>query len=329
MLGALPTLTLGATGLSVTPIGLGLAALGRPAYITTDRDRDLGADRVVETMERRSHAVLDAAYDAGIRYIDAARSYGRAEEFLASWLHARALPPGAVTVGSKWGYRYIGDWRVDAPVHEVKDHSFASFVDQRGETEAILGPYFRLYQVHSATIESGVFDDRSVLQGLAETSAAGVAVGLSTSGPRQGDVVRRALEVDIDGVNPFVCVQSTWNVLEPSVGPALAEAHDAGWGVLVKEVFANGRLTQGVEGRSALAGVAQARAVAVADVAMAAALAQPWVHVVLTGAVTPNQVRADVRASAIALTDDELRALTSDAERAEDYWHLRSSLPWR
>jgi hypothetical protein len=35
----------------------------------------------------------------------------------------------------------------------------------------------------------------------------------------------------------------TWNFLEPSVGPAAAEAAAAGWAVQVKEALANGRLT--------------------------------------------------------------------------------------
>ena len=72
---------LGTTGLKVTPIGFGLAAVGRPGYITLDRAKDLGSDRSVSALERRSHEVLGAAYDAGIRYFDAARSYGFAERF--------------------------------------------------------------------------------------------------------------------------------------------------------------------------------------------------------------------------------------------------------
>lgn len=59
----------------------------------------------------------------------------------------------------------------------------------------------------------------------------------------QADVIRRALEVDVNGENPFRVVQATWNLLEPSSGAALAEAHSAGWDVIVKEVLANGRLT--------------------------------------------------------------------------------------
>src|ERR1700674_5418568 len=92
-------------------IGLGLAALGRPAYITTGRDIELGDDRRLETMRRRTETVLDAAYESGVRYIDVARSYGFAEDFLAGWLALRHLDPADIAVGSKWGYTYVGKWR--------------------------------------------------------------------------------------------------------------------------------------------------------------------------------------------------------------------------
>ena len=74
----------------------------------------------VAVFERRCHEMLDAAYAAGIRYVDAARSYGKAEAFLGSWLSERSLARDRLTIGSKWGYAYVGEWRVDAPVHEVK-----------------------------------------------------------------------------------------------------------------------------------------------------------------------------------------------------------------
>src|ERR1700730_7513305 len=170
---------LGSTGLSVTPIEFGLAAVGRPGYITLDREKDLGNDRSVTAVERRAHEVLTAAYDAGIRYFDAARSYGFAERFLASWLRERALPPEAVTVGSKWGYTYVGNWQVDARVHEVKDHSLAALRRQIAESRALLGDYLDLYQIHSATLESGVLDNRDVLEELARLRADGLVIGLS------------------------------------------------------------------------------------------------------------------------------------------------------
>src|SRR4051812_26631487 len=97
------------TGVTVMRrLGLGLAALGRPAYINVGREGALPADRGVEAMRAATWQVLDAAYAAGIRWVDAARSYGRAEEFLAGWLADR--DPGDLTVSSKWGYAYVGGW---------------------------------------------------------------------------------------------------------------------------------------------------------------------------------------------------------------------------
>jgi len=301
---------LGSTGLRVTPIGLGLAALGRPGYITLDRETDLGSDRSVTALERRSHEVLSAAYDTGIRYFDAARSYGFAERFLASWLRERTLPPKAVTVGSKWGYTYVGDWQVDARVHEVKDHSLAALRRQIEESRALLGEYLDLYQIHSATLESGVLDDEAVLAELNSLRASGLTIGMSVSGPRQAEVIRRALAVRVDGVNPFQSVQATWNLLEPSAGPALAEAHAAGWGVIIKEALANGRLADRDQE------------------AIAAALANPWVDVVLSGAVSDTQVRSNVGALGVHRSPDELAELSKLAEPPDQYWKERGQLAW-
>ena len=84
---------LGQTGLLVSPLGLGLAALGRPGYINLGHADDLGHQYDVTAMEAHAHAVLDAAWAAGVRYFDAARSYGRAEEFLGRWLTSRRFDP--------------------------------------------------------------------------------------------------------------------------------------------------------------------------------------------------------------------------------------------
>jgi len=311
-------------------VGLGLAALGRPAYIDLGRDGDLGADRGVEALERRCHQVLDAAWAAGVRYLDAARSYGRAEAFLGSWLEARGIDPAAVTVGSKWGYRYVGDWRMDAETHEVKDHSLAALTRQAAESRALLDGHLDLYQVHSATLDSGVLEDRAVLDELARLRDQGLVIGLSTSGPGQAATIRRALELGAGGLAPFACVQATWNLLEPSAGPALAEASAAGWGVIVKEAVANGRLTPHGDGPAAatLGPVAARHGVGVDAVALAAVLANPWADVVLSGAVSPAQLEANLAAVGVELDEQELAALAGLAEPAEAYWRARAALAW-
>jgi aryl-alcohol dehydrogenase-like predicted oxidoreductase len=313
--------TLGSTGLPVSPIGLGMAALGRPGYINLGHAADVG-DTDVDAMERHAHAVLDAAYEGGVRYFDAARSYGRGEAFLGSWLDARGHDD--VTVGSKWGYTYTAGWRVDATEHEVKDLSVDTLRRQLGETRTLLGNRLALYQIHSATIESGVLDDRAVLDELARLRETGVFIGLTATGAHQGDTIARAVEV-----GGFDAVQATWNLHDRSAGPALAAAHDAGLGVLIKEALANGRLTdRGDGGQGPLAEAAHERGATPDALALAAVLAQPWVDVVLSGAATVDTLSSNLAALDVAW-DDELEArLAPLAEPAEEYWERRAALAW-
>jgi aryl-alcohol dehydrogenase-like predicted oxidoreductase len=306
----------------VSAIALGLAALGRPGYLNVGHGEDLGEDRSVEALERRCHSVLDAAYSKGVHHFDAARSYGRAEEFLASWLDSRGVAPGAVMVSSKWGYTYTADWQVDADQPEVKDLSHATLERQLAETRGWLGPWLSLYQIHSATLSSGVLDDSAVLDELARLRESGVAVGLTVTGTDQAATIERALEV-----GGFDSVQATYNLLERAAGPALERAHTAGLRVMVKEAVANGRLTPR-GGCPPLEAVAERLGASSDAVAIAAVLARPWVDVVLSGASTAKQLESNLAALELpwsAELDDELAGL---AEPSERYWETRSALPW-
>ncbi|MET8009706.1 aldo/keto reductase, partial [Streptomyces sp. NPDC005271] len=290
-------------------IGLGLAAVGRPGYINLGRDQDLPAERTVDAMRQRSHELLDTAYANGVRYLDAARSYGRAEEFLADWLRQRPDARDAV-VGSKWGYTYVADWRTDAETHEVKDHGVTTYERQRGLTDALLGDRLDLYQIHSVTPDSPALTDRALHERLARLAAEGVTVGISTSGPRQADAIRAALVVEVDGRPLFRTVQSTYNLLEPSAGAALAEAHAAGRAVIVKEGVANGRLTAAAaEPPSALRRVAEETGATLDAVALAAVLDRPWVSVVLSGAATTDQLRSNLAAAELRLNERQSELL--------------------
>ena len=315
-------------------IGLGLAALGRPDYITVGHGEDLPANHDVSAMEAQAHQVLDDALALGIRYFDAARSYGRAEEFLASWLRRRDIPPGAVTVASKWGYTYTANWRVNAEVHEVKDHSLPALQRQIGESAARLGEYLDLYQIHSATLESGVLDDTAVLDELAHVRSSGILIGLSVSGPQQADTIRRALEIEYDGQRLFAAVQATWNLVERSADAALLEAHQAGVRVIVKEALANGILTDRNDDPDMtplldiLRAEAARSATSVDAMALAAALARPWADVVLSGAATTQQLRSNFRALDGPWDDaveNRVRGLAIDPH---EYWARRARRPW-
>ncbi|MFD7997030.1 aldo/keto reductase [Streptomyces mexicanus] len=307
-------------------IGLGLAAVGRPGYITLGRERDLPADRTVDALRARTHELLDAAYAQGVRYVDAARSYGRSEEFLADWL--RAHPEiDDVVIGSKWGYTYTANWTTDAERHEVKDHGPATYKRQRAETAALLGDRLDLYQIHSVTPDSPALTDKDLHARLAEAAAQGLTIGFSTSGPAQADAIRAALEVSVDGERLFRTVQSTYNALETSAGPALQEAHDAGLTVIVKEGMANGRLAE-PHAPEALRAVARETGQGCDAVALALILRRPWAGVVLSGAATVAQLMSNLHAAAVDLDDEQLARLATLAEDPRAYWERRAQLPW-
>jgi aryl-alcohol dehydrogenase-like predicted oxidoreductase len=295
-------------------IGLGLAALGRPGYINLGHDEDLPPDRTIEDLRARTHQLLEQAWESGVRYFDAARSYGRAEVFLGEWLTPERREQ--LTIGSKWGYTYVADWRHDAETHEVKDHSLATFERQWPETLQALGGAPDFYLVHSLTSDSPALDDSKLVDRLHQLADDGVRVGLSTSGPRQAETLRKALALN----GPFTAVQSTWNVLETSAGPALQEAHDAGWFVVVKEAVANGRLTAKA-GETPFNEFARRHGIAPDALAIGAAVAQPWADVVLSGATTPEQLESNLAHH----TDGPL---TEFAQQPDEYWTERSALPW-
>ncbi len=325
---------LGSTGLLVSPLGLGLAALGRPGYINLGHGDDLKKQYDVKMMEARMHEVLDAAWLQGIRYFDAAQSYGRAEEFLASWLKQRNILPYEIVIGSKWGYTYTADWNVHATVHEVKDHSIGLLRAQWEKSKENLGSYLRLYQVHSATLESGVLDNTEVLNALSMLKAEGIFIGFSSTGPDQQQVIRKAAQIKIDGVRLFDTVQATYNLLETSAEEALKEAHELGIGVIIKEALANGRLTSrntspDFEMKLRFLQYKAMRMNTTVDaIALAAVLSRPWADVVLSGASTVSQLSSNINSQELAWDNELETQLHFFKEPSAIYWEDRKNMAW-
>lgn len=315
-------------------IGLGLAALGRPGYINLGHAKDLQQDYKVANMEARTHEVLDEAWKLGIRYFDAAQSYGKAEEFLSSWLAKQAATPAQLAVGSKWGYTYTADWKVVAEKHEVKEHSIQVLNKQWPESWERLHPYLQLYQIHSATFESGVLANKEVLNRLSEIKQEGTWIGLSLSGPAQAAVLEKALEVEIDKVPLFNAVQASWNILERSAEEMLIAAHNEGLKIIIKEALANGRLTLRNQEEAFQAKLSKAQGDAkrlngsLDAWALAAVLARPWVDIVLSGAATVEHIQSNMRAEVIIWDGQAEKVIEDFVEEAEEYWQKRKALEW-
>ncbi len=262
---------------------------------------------------------------------------GRMEVRRHSWATGSgpvASQPMTSPVASKWGYTYTADWQVQAKHHEIKEHSLPVLQRQWAETSEQLGGHLDLYQIHSATFDSGVLDNVGVLTELARLKADGIAIGLTLSGPDQAQVLERAMAVEIDGVPVFDAVQATWNLLDRSVGTTLAQASHNGLFVVAKEALANGRLTERNEDPAfadrlmLLRQEADRLGATVDALALAAVLAQPWVDVVLSGAATVDQVASNVKALDVAWDEAATQSLSPLTEPAKQYWQTRSDLAW-
>jgi len=318
-------------------IGLGLAALGRPGYINLGHADDLERNYAINAMRKRAHGVLDAAWNSGVRYFDVARSYGRAEEFLGTWLRERKINPNEIKVGSKWGYTYTAAWKVETPegvAHEVKRHEHDVLKSQFNATFNQLGSYLSLYQIHSATLESQVLDNKEVLATLLKLRQTGMQIGLSVSGENQAATIQKAMSIVFDDIPLFQSIQATWNLLERSAEDALAAANNKGLEIIVKESLANGRLTTRNEcpqfaGKlKELKGIASELNTTIDALAIAAALAQPWANCVLSGAATTKQLESNLAAENLNLPTEVIQQLLALRELPNEYWSKRSSLDW-
>ena len=332
------------TAKTLPRMGLGMAALGRPGYINLDRHEIFGeaSTRSVERMQAQADQVMDAlfasssssAVTGNLPWLDCARSYGLSEKFVGDYLSSHHVSPKDVYVSSKWGYSYVADFNVSLPPgapHEVKDHSTENFLRQLQETDQHLGDYLDLYQIHSATFESGILTDERAHRALADCKAKrGWRMGLSVSGPQQGDVICHALEVKVDNQRLFDAVQCTYNVLEQAPAAALRQAHEAGMDVIIKEGLANGRaLCNPVIQRYAAKMMCQPD-----QLALGCILAQPFAPHVLSGAVTASQLTSNLQALNLVekLLDNESKILDEIMEacvvNSDEYWTERAALAW-
>ena len=309
-------------------LGLGLAALGRPGYINLGHHQNIGPDKSKEAMYFQAEKVLNFAYQSGIQYFDVARVYGASEEFLSKWIRKQNQFNGYV--GSKWGYEYLADWKIDTDVHERKDHSAAFLKQQWVETRLNLGKNIDLYQIHSVTPESNVLNDRSVLNELQNIKKSGIEIGISTSGPSQAETIKKLLEIN-KVENLFTFIQCTINILEQSCQQILIEASESKINIIAKEIFANGRLSAANKEFHQkeiliLRNLALDLNLSLEELSLIWAYQQKYINIVLTGAATVEQLQSNI--DAISKKGLTLPNLLELGTSKESYWQSRKSLKW-
>lgn len=312
-------------------VALGTAAIGRPLYINIKQDAS-DAEFSLEAFKKKGIEVLETAYRHGIRHFDTAPNYGLAENLLIQWIAEKNDP--SLTVSTKWGYTYVADFDPNATEHEIKEHSLKKLNEQWVVSKALL-PHLKLYQIHSATFESGVLENSEVLNRLYELKKEyGLTIGLTITGSNQVDVLNMALAVQVENERLFQSVQFTFNLLDQSVAEMKSELEKLDGPILIKEVLANGRLIPN-ESYTAyrplyheMQRLAKKYGVGADAVALRFAMDSFKNAMVLSGANNEAHLMANLKADIFSLTADEMDTLRSFAMTPKVYWNERKELQW-
>ena len=311
-------------------LGLGTAALGRPQYINVRQDNNIKHD--LETFRKHSFQVLEDAYNSGIRYYDTAPGYGLAEGLVLEWLKTKN--DKTIKIATKWGYTYTANFDTNATIHEVKEHSLAKLNEQWGYSKQLL-PYLKVYQIHSATIETGVLENTEVLAQLAFLKKTHhLKIGLTTTGTNQVEVLKKALEILVDGEPIFDLFQVTYNFLDQSLKEMLAELIRQNKTIVIKEALANGRVFRNPryplyeEMYSILDNLSKKYKVGIDAISLKYCEQTITNSIILSGASNSEQLEENLKINSFLLSNDEIELLNSFKIKPEFYWRERKELQW-
>lgn len=318
-------------GITVNRIGLGTAAIGRPSYINIRQENN--SFQSLNDFCAKGMAVLERAYSLGVRYFDTAPGYGLAESLLMDWVKKKGDPD--IQVATKWGYTYVANFKADAELHEIKEHSLAKLNEQWSNSMALL-PNLKVYQIHSATLETGVLINQEILHRLREIkNEYDLVIGLTTSGANQSETIKKALDVEFEGKQLFELFQVSYNIFEQSFANLARELAKDKKQLIVKEAMANGRVFPNQnypaysEAYQVLSSLAEKLQVGIDAIALRFCIQSIPSTRVLSGAANERHLSDNLQANAFELTVDDLEMLQQLAVDPYLYWEERKQLIWQ
>ncbi len=257
---------LGATGLRVSPLGLGTVKFGRNQGVKYPQPFALPSDR-------EALALLELAWDLGINLLDTAPAYGESEERLGRLLR-----------------QCRRDWMIVTKVGEAFHDGVSRFDFSAAATRTSVERSLRRLGVttldavliHSSGADQAILEQEAALPTLRDLQKAGLvrAVGMSTKTAAGG---LRAVECcDL--------VMATYNLRQREELPVIRAAHAAGKGVLIKKGLLSGYLSDLTE-------VDPVRA------ALQLLYAEPGVSSIVIGTLNPNHLQANVAAAESVLDE--------------------------
>lgn len=312
---------LGDSGLTVSTVGLGCNQIGRRL--------DFAATR----------AVVDATFDAGITFFDAADVYGSTpgacEDLLGQALEGRR---DRVVLATKFGLPTGG---MTLPAHEARGSRRYVRASIEGSLRRLRTDYIDLYQLHRPDSLTPI---EETLAALDELVREGKVRYIGSSQFDGWQVVDADWAARANSGARFVSTQNQYSLLERGAeNELLPAAEHAGVGFIPFYPLARGLLTgkytrgQAAPEGTRLAGDAElleranwdviealqkfanARGLSMLEVAIGGLAAQPGVSTVIVGATKPEQVLANAQAAAwepASVDLVELDGITGAARRS-------------
>ncbi len=289
----------------------------------------LGASKFGGQVDRRgTRAIVDAALDAGVNFLDTADVYGgggESERLLGDALRGRR---DEVVLATKFGMDWNGPDGEPAgpPGSRERVRAAAEASLRRLQTDRI-----DLYQYH---LPDGVTPIEETLGALHELVGEGSVRAIGCSNFSAAQLAEGAAAAGAHGFSSFVSLQNEYSLLERAIEvEVVPECERLGVGVIPYFPLASGLLTgkyrrgatppagappharggpgddETFDSLERLAAFADARELEPVHVAIGALAAQPMVASVIAGATSPEQVRANAAAAVWEPTADELAEL--------------------
>lgn len=294
----------GEGGLDVSLVGLGCNAFGG------------------RVDEKGTHAILDAAIDVGIDFIDTAENYGNgnSELFIGSGLKGRR---DQVLLATKFGLR---DSHVPGK-NRGSPENIRFAIDQ--SLRKLRTDHVDLYQLHRPDTDTPIAETMGALQDLV-TAGKILYYGCSYF---TGAEMQKALDTAKNaGLTGFVTAQNAWNILSREIEADLIPVCDAnGISLLPYYPIARGLLTGKYKKDTAPPGSRLTGDPALAKVdfdllerldtyacdhgydlltlAISWLAAQPCMGSIISGASRPDQMTANAAAARWKMTDQNLKEL--------------------
>ncbi len=253
---------LGRSGLTVSLLGLGTVKLGRNTGV-----RYPGGEGYALPSDEEAVALLHAARECGINLLDTAPAYGSSEERLGMLL-PRAGGRAAWVLATKAGEAF------DAPTgrssYDFSPCAIRSSVER--SLRRMRTDWLDIVLLHSDGRDEWILDQSGALTALRDLQREGRirAIGISTKSPAGG---RRALELGCD------VLMVTLNPSDRTEEPVIAQAREAGVGVLIKKALASGHAPD-------------------ACTSLRFAASTPGVSSIVVGSTKPNNIRSNAAAVA-------------------------------